>query len=62
MLFLEYRPGEVKRAAAGFGGADKHAMAKMLHTLLKIDKPIKYDDEYDAIAVGITHLARVRGQ
>jgi crossover junction endodeoxyribonuclease RuvC len=56
----EYTPGEVKSAAAGFGGADKAAVAKMLHALIKIEKSIKYDDEYDAIAIGIAHLARVR--
>jgi crossover junction endodeoxyribonuclease RuvC len=56
----EYTPGEVKIAAAGFGGADKKAVATMLHTLMKIDKAIKHDDEYDAIAIAITHLARSR--
>ena len=56
----EYTPGEVKSAAAGSGSADKRAVVKMLHALVKIDKEIKYDDEYDAIAIGITHLARAR--
>lgn len=57
---FEYMPSEVKAAVSGFGGADKTQMAKMLHLLLKIEKPIKHDDEYDAIAVGVTHLARAR--
>lgn len=57
---FEYTPGQVKSAAAGFGGADKKAVAKMLHALVKIEKPIKHDDEYDAIAIAITHLAHVR--
>ena len=57
---FEYTPGEVKAAAAGFGGADKRAVARMLHALVKIDKKIKHDDDYDAIAVAITHLARAR--
>ena len=57
---FEYTPGEVKSAAAGFGGADKRALTKMLHVLLKIEKEIEHDDEYDAIAVGITHLSRCR--
>jgi len=56
----EYTPGEVKSAAAGSGSADKQAVAKMLHTLIKIEKFIKHDDEYDAIAIGVTHLARAR--
>ena len=54
---FEYTPAQVKNAAAGWGGADKKQVVKMLHLLLTIDKEIKYDDEYDAIAVGITHLA-----
>ena len=57
---FEYTPGEVKSAAAGSGSADKRAVIKMLHALVKIDKKITHDDEYDAIAIGITHLARVR--
>lgn len=56
----EYTPGEVKSAAAGFGKADKRAVVKMLHALVTIPEGIRHDDEYDAIAIGITHLARVR--
>ena len=57
---FEYTPGEVKSAAAGYGGADKQAVMKMLRALLKIKHEIKLDDEYDAIAVAVTHLARYR--
>ena len=57
---FEYSPGEVKSAAAGFGAADKKAVATMLHALVKIDKKITHDDEYDAIAIAVTHLARTR--
>lgn len=57
---IEYTPAQIKSATAGFGGADKAAVARMIHTLLKIDKVIKYDDEYDAIAIGVTHLAHSR--
>lgn len=57
---FEYTPGEVKSAAGGSGSADKRAVATMLRALVKIEKTIKHDDEYDAIAVGITHLARHR--
>ena len=56
----EYTPGEVKSAAAGWGGADKKAVAQMLHALMKIEKEIQHDDEYDAIAIAVTHLARLR--
>lgn len=57
---FEYSPGEIKSATASSGRADKSQIAKMLHALIKIEKEIKHDDEYDAIAVGITHLARHR--
>lgn len=60
MPVFEYTPGEIKSATAGSGSADKRQIAKMLHILVKIDKKIPYDDEYDAIAVGVTHLARHR--
>lgn len=56
----EYTPGQVKQAAAGFGQADKQAVARMIRALVKIEKAIRHDDEYDAIAVGITHLAHSR--
>lgn len=57
---FEYTPGEIKSATTGFGRADKKQIAKMIHLLVKIEKEIRLDDEYDAIAVGITHLARAR--
>ena len=57
---FEYTPGEVKSAAAGSGSADKKAVARMLHALMKIEKEILFDDEYDAIAIAVTHLARAR--
>lgn len=57
---FEYTPGEVKSAAAGSGSADKKAVARMLHALMKIEKEIQHDDEYDAIAIAVTHLSRAR--
>ncbi|MDP2648652.1 MAG: crossover junction endodeoxyribonuclease RuvC [Patescibacteria group bacterium] len=60
LAVFEYTPGEVKSAVAGSGRADKRSLAKMLHTLVSIEKEITHDDEYDAIAIGITHLARAR--
>lgn len=57
---FEYTPGEIKSAAAGNGNADKKAVARMLHALMKIEKSIAHDDEYDAIAIAVTHLSRVR--
>lgn len=60
LTVAEYTPGEVKSAVASSGSADKKQVAAMLHMLMKIEKPIKHDDEYDAIAVAVTHLARTR--
>jgi crossover junction endodeoxyribonuclease RuvC len=56
----EYTPGQIKSATTGSGKADKKQITQMIHMLLKIEKEIKLDDEYDAIAVGITYLAHVR--
>ncbi len=56
----QYTPGEIKSAVASSGRADKKQIATMLHMLMKIEKKIKHDDEYDAIAIAVTHLARAR--
>jgi crossover junction endodeoxyribonuclease RuvC len=56
----EYTPAQIKNAAGGWGGADKKQVITMLRLLMRIDKEIQYDDEYDAIAVGVTHLAIFR--
>jgi len=58
----EYAPNEVKSATTGYGSADKKQVAKMIHALVKIGKVIRHDDEYDAIAIGITHLACARAR
>ena len=60
LAVFEYAPSEVKSAAAGYGGADKKQVIKMLHALVRIDKVIRHDDEYDAIAIALTHLACAR--
>lgn len=57
---FEYTPSQIKVAAAGNGRADKAALTRMVRILLGLTKVIAYDDEYDAIAVGITHLAHAR--
>ena len=57
---FEYTPGQVKAAVTGWGSADKSAVSRLLHALLKIEKKIEYDDEYDAIGIGVTHLACAR--
>ena len=57
---FEYTPAQIKSAVASSGSADKKQVASMLHLLVKIDKEIRRDDEYDAIAIALAHLAMAR--
>ncbi len=54
---FEYNPGRVKIAVTGVGRADKAQVTKMIPLLVKIEKQNVLDDEYDAIALALTHLA-----
>ncbi len=60
---FEYTPLQIKSAITGSGRSDKTAVQKMLYLLLPDLKNIskKIDDEYDAIACGLTHFAFMRG-
>lgn len=60
LMVFTYKPQEVKIAVAGHGKADKRDVILMTERLLSLKKAIKHDDEYDAIAVGLTHLASVK--
>lgn len=53
----EFSPQEVKVATTGYGKSDKTAVITMVKRLLKNVPEKALDDEYDAIAVGITCLA-----
>ncbi|CAN5139950.1 crossover junction endodeoxyribonuclease RuvC [soil metagenome] len=57
LQIFEYSPQEIKIATTGYGKASKDDVKKMVLKLIKLSKMPKYDDEMDAIAVGITHLA-----
>jgi crossover junction endodeoxyribonuclease RuvC len=57
LTIYEYTPLQIKSAIAGNGRADKKQIISMLPHLIKIEKNIKYDDEYDAIAIGLTYTA-----
>lgn len=50
----EYNPGQIKIAVTGYGKSDKKQVINMLHKIIRIDKKIEHDDEYDAIATAIT--------
>lgn len=54
---IECSPQQVKSAVTGHGGADKAAIARMIPRLLALPKKKRFDDELDAIAIGITALA-----
>jgi len=57
---FEYTPGEIKVAITGYGKSDKAQVTAMVKRLVHIEKDIKYDDEYDAIAVALTCAASER--
>lgn len=58
----EYSPQEVKIAVTSYGKADKSQVEMMVKRLVKIPAgKKKLDDEIDAIALGITHLASKKG-
>lgn len=56
----EYTPASIKIAVTGHGKSDKKQIISIIPKLIKIEREIKYDDEYDAIAIAITHSASRR--
>jgi crossover junction endodeoxyribonuclease RuvC len=54
---VEYSPNQVKQAVAGFGGADKAQIERMVQTLLGIATPLRPVDAADAVAIALCHLA-----
>ncbi len=54
---FEFGPQEIKIATTGYGKSDKKAVIDMVKRLVKNVPQNALDDEYDAIAVGITCLA-----
>jgi crossover junction endodeoxyribonuclease RuvC len=60
LSIYEYTPLQIKIAVTGYGRASKNQVEIMVDKLIDIKKTIKYDDEFDAIAIGITHFASVK--
>ncbi len=60
LAVYEYTPGEIKVAVTGNGAAGKAAVMKMIPILIHMKTASSSDDEMDAIAVGLTCLARER--
>lgn len=54
---FEYSPSQIKLSVCGNGGADKKSIIKMVPLLLKVPATVKIDDEFDAIAIGLTFFA-----
>jgi crossover junction endodeoxyribonuclease RuvC len=54
----EFGPQEIKVAVTGYGNSDKDAVFSMINRLVPNVPENALDDEYDAIAVGITCLAQ----
>ncbi len=56
----EFTPPQIKVAVTGDGRGDKKQVTRMIQLLLGTTKKIKHDDEWDAIAVGLTFFACYR--
>jgi len=56
-VVYEFGPQEIKVAVTGYGNSDKSAVIDMVKRLVPSAPEKVLDDEYDAIAVGITCLA-----
>lgn len=52
-----YKPIEVKVAVTGYGKSDKTHIMDMVPRLIAMEPKKRHDDEYDAVAIGLTHLA-----
>jgi len=63
LKMFEYSPQAIKIAVTSHGQASKTQVASMVKKLVTLpERPLKrLDDEIDAIALGITHLATERG-
>lgn len=60
MEVKEFSPLQIKSTVTGDGRSDKNGVIKMIPLLITINKEIKHDDEYDAIAAGLTFFANYR--
>lgn len=56
----EFTPNQVKVAVTGYGRSDKTHVEKMVRVLIQTPSKKMRDDEVDAVAIGITHLASER--
>lgn len=62
---FEYTPNEVKIAITGYGKSEKKQVISMVERLISLPQgktlgKQRSDDEFDAIAIGLTHFATQR--
>jgi len=57
LAVIEYSPNEVKSAVAGYGGATKQQVQRMVQTRLRLAEVPRPPDAADAAAVALCHLA-----
>ncbi len=60
LVCCEYTPTQIKVAVTGSGAADKKQVFHMVSRLVSLPNSVAHDDEYDAVAIGITHFAHTR--
>lgn len=60
MEVVEFSPQDIKIAVTGSGSSDKHHIIKMIPMLIPLPPQKRLDDEYDAIATGLTYFATHR--
>lgn len=54
---FEYTPNQIKIAITGYGRSEKRQIIDMVKKLIKVTSKTNSDDEFDAIAIGLTHFA-----
>ncbi len=54
---VQYTPNQVKDTVAGWGGADKAQVQKMVQARLGLERPPRPADAADAAALALCHLA-----
>ncbi len=54
---FEYTPNNVKIAITGYGRSEKRQIIDMVKKLIVVTSKTNSDDEFDAIAIGLTHFA-----
>ena len=59
LAIAEYTPNQVKNAITGNSNATKKDIIRMVPRLITLNEKKQHDDEYDAIAIGITHLVAI---